>query len=362
MAPLTTVEMNISECTAAASTLLTRAAYSDTTTGLRWAETVLRVRKAVAAGRTFDPNPANPNSIFAQSQWNTNSVWDVSSEADQRAAYEMLKLPYNYYAGVSVGGTQNSKSKGTEVQLTFNPTANLRIKLTGSKDKATYTNVAPQYDDWIAERMPVWTSLQANDIPDFVDPNGGRAYSLKNFWTGYGFTNVAYRENTDGNTSPQAYFNNVVVSQVALAKALEGARAPSEREYHASMLTNYTFPSELFGGKAKGWSVGGSERWESKAAIGYFGKVGDPTQPTVINVADITRPVYGDNGNFYTDLWVGYSRKIYHNKIGMKIQLNCNNAFESGRLVPIAVNFDGKPWAYRIIDPRVWILSATFNF
>lgn len=154
----------------------------------------------------------------------------------------------------------------------------------------------------------------------------------------------------------------MVASQVASAKALEGAVSPDQRVYHASLLANYTLPSDAFGGRGRGWSFGGSERWESKAAIGYFGKVGDPTQPTTFNVADITRPVYGDNGNYYTDLWITYSRKIYHNKIGMRLQLNCNNAFESGRLVPIAVNFDGKPWAFRIIDPRQWIMQATFTF
>lgn len=350
------------ERTSAAATLLGRAAYSDTTTGLAWAGTVQRIRKAVAAGRTLNPNTADPQSIFAQSNWNTDAVWNVNNETDQRAMYDLIKLPYQYYAGVSVGGTQQSQSKGVELQLTYNPTPNVRLKFTGSKDEATYANIAPEYDAWIATRLPVWTSLGVTDIPDFTDPNNGRRFSLRNFWTGYGFTNVAQIENTDGNTSPQAYFNNVVVSQVALAKALEGAVSPQQRVYHASLLGTYTFPSDMFGGRAKGWSVGGSERWESKSAIGYFGKVGDPTQPTTYNLADINRPIYGDNGNYYTDLWVTYSRKIFHNKIGLRVQLNCNNAFESGRLVPFAVNFDGKPWAFRIIDPRQWILQATLTF
>jgi hypothetical protein len=231
------------------------------------------------------------------------------------------------------------------------------MKLTGSKSSASYKNIAPQYDEWLAERMPKWTTSAAPEIPDFVEPLTGRLWSLKNFWTGYGYSAQARIENTDGNTSAQAYFNNVVVSQVAFAKALEGATSPLEREYHGSFLTNYVFRE----GKLKGFSVGGSQRWESKAAIGFHGKVGDPGQPTVINLADVTRPIY-DSGNYYTDLWFAYTRKIANDKVRMKIQFNINNATEGGRLMPIQTNLDGQSWAYRIIDPRQYVLTTTFEF
>jgi hypothetical protein len=355
---------NLNERTTAAGTLLTRLAYSDTTTGLAWAAAVERIRIEMARG--FNLNGlSDPNSIFvrygssATTGWNTDAAANISSEAEQRKLYDLMQLPYLYYSGLSLGATQQSKSKGTEVQLTYNPTPAWTIKFTGSKDEATYTKVAPQYDEWLAVRMPVWTALSITDIPDFVDPNNNRRYSLHNFWTGYGFTNVALAENTDGNTSPQAYYNNVVVSQVATAKALEGAVSPFQRVYHASFLTNYNFSH----GRFKGFSVGGAERWESKAAIGYYGMVGAPlTSPTVINVADITRPIYADNGNYYTDLWIGYTRKILSDKVVLSLRLNCANAFESGRLVPTQANFDGSTWAYRIVDPRQWILTAKFTF
>jgi hypothetical protein len=341
---------SLNERTGAASLLMGRLIYLDTTTGLPWASTVQRIRNGIAAGRTLDQ-------IIAVNNWNTDTVNNVSDEANQRKIYDLLKLDYNYYAGISTGGTQDSKSKGLELQLTYNPTRNWTMKLTGSKSEATYRNVAPQYDSWLAKRMPVWTSIGAPEIPDFADPNSGRRYSLKNYWNGYGFTNVAQIENTDGNTSPLGYFNNVVQSQVALAKALEGAVSPLQRIYRGSFLTNYQFHE----GKLKGFSVGGSQRWESRAAIGFYGKVGNPTTPTVINLNDITRPIY-DDGNFYTDLWISYTTRVFSNKTLLKVQLNVNNALEDGRLMPTQVNFDGSPWAYRIIDPRQFILQATFTF
>jgi hypothetical protein len=359
-----TENLNDRGANTAAGTLITRAAYPDTTLGIPWASAVLRIRKALAAGRTLNPTTSDPNSVFAQSAWNSNTVWDISSDADQRALWDMLKLPYNYYAGLpGIGATQQSKSKGAELQVTFNPTRNWTVKLTGSKNQAMYRDVAKQYDAWVAVRMPVWTALGAADIPDFVDPNGNRRWSLKNFWTAYGYSSNALAENTNGNVSTQGYWNVNVQSIVATSKALEGAVSPLQRVWSARGLTNYSFTNEEFGGRLKGWSVGGSLRWESRAAIGYYGKVGDPVaNPTVINVADISRPIWGDNGNYYSDAWLSYYRKIYHDRIGMKLQLNCNNWMESGRLLPTQVNFDGSRWAYRIIDPRQWILTSTFTF
>jgi hypothetical protein len=281
----------------------------------------------------------------------------VSDPVNQQKIYDLLKLPLNYYAGLPIGGTQNSSAKGMELQLTYNPLPNWTIKVTGDKQKTTYTAVAPEYDAWLAVRLPVWQTLAAPEIPDFID-GGGVRYSLKNFWTGYGFTNVALITDATGNTSPSAYFANVVASQVALAKALQGADAPDQRRYHAGILTNYTFIT----GKLKGFSIGGSQRYESRSIIGYYGLVNDPVNaPGVINFADITRPVY-DKANYFTDLWVGYQRKVFANKIGLKVQLNVYSVFEDGHLQPTAVNFDGTPWSYRIIDPRQYVLTTTFSF
>jgi hypothetical protein len=295
--------------------------------------------------------------ITTNQVWNADTAYPVGTDVNKTAeVYKLLQLPVNYYSGVSPAGTQDSVSKGTEIQVTYNPSRHWTMKLTAAKQAVIYSHVAPQYDDWLAARMPVWLAASATDIPDFTDASGAR-FSLKNFWNAYGYSSNTNPNDPGGNTSTQAYFNNTVVSQVALAKALEGAVAPDQRKYSASYLTNYTFTE----GKLKGIGLGGSQRYASKAAIGYFGKVGDPTQPLTINLADVTRPVY-DKGVYTTDLWISYSRKIWGDRIGWKIQLNCNNATEGGHLQPVAVNFDGTPWAYRIIDSRQFVLTSTFSF
>jgi hypothetical protein len=335
---------NNDERTSAAGTLLSRLAYGDTTEMIPWATAVVRLRDYGLG-------------ITTNQVWNADTAFPVGNDvAKTQEVWNLLKLPLNYYSGVSPAGTQNSVAKGTELQLTYNPTRNWTMKLTAAKQQVIYTNVAPQFDAWEAVRMPVWTSAVAPDIPDFTDASGHQ-WSLKNFWQGYGYSSVASITDTSGNTNTANYFNNVVTSQVALAKALEGAVASDQRQYHASYLTNYVFST----GKLKGFSLGGSARWESRAVIGYFGKAGDPTAPTVINLNDVTRPVY-DKGNYYMDVWTSYSRKIWGDRIGWKLQLNINNVNESGHLQPVSVNFDGTPWAYRIIDSRQFVLTSTFTF
>jgi hypothetical protein len=44
-----------------------------------------------------------------------------------------------------------------------------------------------------------------------------------------------------------------------------------------------------------------------------------------------------------------------------RVQLNVKDAFESGRLQKVAVNPDGSAFAYRIINPRQFILSMAFD-
>ena len=136
---------------------------------------------------------------------------------------------------------------------------------------------------------------------------------------------------------------------------LEGQAAPGQRRYRWSYLTNYTFRT----GKLTGFAVGGSMRWEDKAVIGYYGKpnVGS----TDLTLSDTTRPIY-DSANTYVDAWVSYTRRILSDKVRMKLQLNCINAFEGGGLKTVSVNYDASPSSYRIIDPRQFVFSATFDF
>lgn len=60
--------------------------------------------------------------------------------------------------------------------------------------------------------------------------------------------------------------------------------------------------------------------------------------------------LWWDPVRFYTDLSAAYRFKLLGGKVRTKVQLNGKNAFEGGRLQPIAINPDGRPHAHRITD------------
>ena len=49
------------------------------------------------------------------------------------------------------------------------------------------------------------------------------------------------------------------------------------------------------------------------------------------------------------------------NRVGATFQLNARNIQEDGRLQPVAAFPDGTPSAYRIVDPRQFIFTVTFD-
>ncbi len=56
-----------------------------------------------------------------------------------------------------------------------------------------------------------------------------------------------------------------------------------------------------------------------------------------------------------------YGSKLFENKVGVKIQLSVRDALESSHLQAMGANPDGTPYTFRIVDPRQFILTTTFN-
>ena len=289
----------------------------------------------------------------------------AEEQAVQDAAADIWQQSYTYYEDVgALYATRSAVAEGMEVQLTYNPTRNWTMKFTAGQQETKYANVLKEFDAWFAERNPIWQAAQASDYlqPQYqgfssYTTTGGRAVDLTNFWSSYGYVSHVRLDDPFGNFSVQNYYDNVVTPQYAIARDLEGQAAPGQRKYRWSYLTNYKFTE----GRFRGFSVGGSMRWEDKAIIGYYGKPNVAAGTTDLTLSDTTRPIY-DDANTYVDLWASYSRRIFNDKVNMKIQLNVVNAGESGGLRVVGVNYDGSPNAYRIVDPRQFILSSTFEF
>ncbi|MDO8543067.1 MAG: hypothetical protein Q7S40_21690 [Opitutaceae bacterium] len=130
------------------------------------------------------------------------------------------------------------------------------------------------------------------------------------------------------------------------------------RKYRWAAVTNYDFTE----GRLKNFNVGGAVRWEDKASIGFAGKppsVGGALPGAVLEL-DPSKPFW-DRARFYVDLAAGYRFRLFGDRVRGKVQLNIKDVLEDGRLQKVGVNPDGSVYAYRIINPRHFILTTTFD-
>jgi hypothetical protein len=63
----------------------------------------------------------------------------------------------------------------------------------------------------------------------------------------------------------------------------------------------------------------------------------------------------------HTQRFISYQTKLWADRVGARFQLNVVNLQENGGLRPIDAYPDGTPTAYRIIDPRKFIFTVTFD-
>jgi hypothetical protein len=342
---------NVAERTNPGTSISRLTGNVDTTLFRNWARTIALINM----GR--DPRVEN---------WNTN-LTPAEEDAVQAAASTIWGQDYNYYGSIgAIGATRDAEAKGVELQLTYNPTPNWTLRLTGGKQDTKYSNVLQQFDAWYAERAPVWDAARAATYlrPEYQQfakytTNAGREVDLTTFWGSYGYVTEIRLDEPNQNYNAQIYYNNVVAPQYAIARDLNGQSAPGQRKYRAALISNYNFT----GDRLRGWNVGLGQRWEDRAIIGYYGRPSgaNPANPGFLDLSDTSRPIY-DSDNWYTDVWVGYTRRIFDDKVRMKLQLNVNDAFEDGGLRVVGVNYDASPASYRIIDSRQFILTASFDF
>ncbi len=343
-----------------ANTVVGRLQRIDTAAGKRWAEYVVRIRSGQnpATELEFHNNTLNPLSQAQQ-----NAITDL-----QWGSFAFKDYNWPNYGAASVNSTESNQSKGKELQMTYNPLRNWTIKWTVGQQASSYSKVGPEVSEWIAFRKPQWQALTAPDIPNVITKANGNLLFLGNFWNGYGFTEGAAFNDAPSNTTgptntPATTYTSIVESVLFPVIAQQNTRASNQREWSTTVLSNYTFQK----GRLKGFAVGGSYRWQDKAVAGYQ-SLFDPSTyarptPTTANVVfpDLTKPIYTP-AITNVDLWASYTRKIFNDKIRMKIQLNVRDVLESGGLQAVVFNQDGSPAQYRIKDPRTWFVTTTFDF
>jgi len=240
-------------------------------------------------------------------------------------------------------GTTDVTSKGIELEATYNPTRHWRIKFTGAQGVAYDAAISPEVFNYWQSRLPTWTTVRADSVPGNGDGKGA-------LW----WTTVP----VGGGNTPEAQYNSALISPYSVGVANVGKPRTQVREYRWNALTNYEFSS----GRLKGFSIGGAVRWVDRGSIGFLGTAPETSGPFTgaILSLDKNKPVW-DAARFYFDASAGYRFKFSNDRIRARVQLNIKDVFEKGRLQPVAVNPDGNYFAYRIVDPRRFTLSTSFD-
>ncbi len=226
--------------------------------------------------------------------------------------------------------------------LAYDPLPNWNIKVTVDRDQSTLGRIEPHLRAWLAARMPVWVAA--------TDP------VLGPFWT----TNSAGNLPTGAGGSAQYFLNSIVYAAgFSTLLAQQGHIESDLSKYHYTLISNYLFTSGPF----KNFGFGGGLRYESPAAIGYLGGPPDPAAGGAVDSLEPTNPVYGP-GMFHQDLWLSYKTGIpfLDPRIRMKIQFNVRDLWSNGGLSAVAINPDGRPSVFRVVPPRQFFLTTTFDF
>jgi len=267
--------------------------------------------------------------------------------------YRIMGVTQEYVNGLknrALSDVNDVQSKGTEIEIFYNPTRYWTVKGTITQQKAVDTSISPNIARYIAARMPTWTTVR---IPTDRLPDGTQLAGAGQLWWETGLPGAT------GTNIPRNFYTVNVDAPYKLAVTNSGKPRPQTREWRANLTTNYRFAGIAGDHRwLKNLSMGGTVRWEDEAVVGFYGQA--PEADGAIRSLDGGRPIF-DKSRFYADFMMSYNLKLFNDRVGCRLQLNVRNALENGRLQAVSYNPDGTPWNFRIIDPRQFILTATFD-
>lgn len=282
-----------------------------------------------APGETLEQAQAREASVIAA--WRS---WQASVDPRFYSAWQMnlndLTRDVTSTTPQGFAITEDSISKGYEIEFSAMPTKNWRLTMNATKTEAIRTNIGG---------ANLTEFIEAYQTQLRTGPGG--VGDLRIWWGGA------------GNETALFQWNNNIGSEYTQRKLQEGTNVPEMREWRFNAVSNYDFDQGIL----KGFNVGVGIRYESDIIIGYR-PIAGATQYEVS--FDLANPYKGPAETNY-DFWVGYNRKISRN-INWQIQLNVRNAFVGNELIPVTVQPDGGPAGYRIRPPQTWTITNTFNF
>lgn len=292
-----------------------------------------RLDFASATGSAY--NLQRQATLWIQEMASAQGVTLTQDQLNQRLA-DTMKLPLEFVTNnpPRASALDDITARGTEIEAHYNPMPGWTMKFNATERETINAGLAAEVTRWLSDRLAAWQTI--------IDPRVNRPWFTEPY----------------GGATAQSYYNTNVRSPLKIAQALQGKRKPQDVRYAANFSTSFALANITDQRWLKRVNVGGSMRWQDKRWIGYWGV---ESLPAIIEDADVNRPIY-DKARANFDAFASYRTRLFSDKVGLTVQLNVRNLQESkARLQPIRAEVDGSISAYRIIDPRMFILTATFS-
>lgn len=247
----------------------------------------------------------------------------------------IANVPADGYDPVTRGNVYRSVEdkigRGIDVTLVARLTANWDARLAVGRQQTRVFNKSREFNAWAARRLPVWQQFG-----------------------GLGWDNVAISP-TDPRTVRQ-YYEQEIAAEIVRSELRDNLPRFRQREWRASMFTNYSFTDGLL----KNFRVGGGVRWLDRAMIGFLQRA----YPDGSTGDDVTKPIFGPD-QWAVDLLFGYGGRIKvasGRQVGWRVQLNVRNALDDDDIEPLRASLGGGGLDWGRVEPRQIILNTTFTF
>jgi outer membrane receptor protein involved in Fe transport len=283
-------------------------------------------------------------------------------------------------ANGTYAAVNDAESKGHELEINYNPTKYWTVSASVTKTQSINTAAGAAVDDYIAARMPVWTTLED---PRYTQTTADHQWchhpDQRHQHPDRSHGPPALVEHPGNDLQQRAHGGRLQRHQLGGDEFRRQRQCPDGRvprpdrppaaadprvlgQAQHPVQSGWLQRQQDHQGHERGWFV----RYASKGSIGFYGlgytENMDLTLPANrILALDPNRPIYSP-AETYVDMFVTYSTKLFNDKVRARFQLNVKNLQENGGgLQATGAFFDGKAQTYRIVDPRQFVLSASFD-
>lgn len=257
-----------------------------------------------------------------------------------RGGYRDLGRP-NYWV------MSDTQSKGYELEIGWNPAPNWSFRLNAAKQDVVETNIGTAWFDWVAQRLPVWQSLNVleggRSTPS--DVNGdGRIGTWT--WSTAPMT-------IDATRTTKQYFDEVIVPSLAYIQAIDGRNSFYARGLRANFIGQYRISE----GRLKGLFTSAALRFRGPPTTGF----GVKTLPDGTLAYNLDQTFKGEN-ELITDLGLGYRGRLKaFSGLRYRAQLNVRNALGSDDLIPVKALTTGREVRFASVEPRTFVFTFAFE-